>query len=71
MRRYTAGDRVVQAQYGAGTIVDVNEHHAVIEFDEVVWRHAGFTVMTLLRAIGRSWTFGRLSGSPEYSRPRA
>ncbi len=34
MRRYSAGDRVVQAQYGAGTIVDVNEHHTVIEFDE-------------------------------------
>jgi hypothetical protein len=34
MRRYAAGDRVVQAQYGAGTIVDVNEHHTVIEFDE-------------------------------------
>ena len=34
MRRYTAGDRVTQAQYGAGTIVDVNEHHTVIEFDE-------------------------------------
>ena len=34
MRRYTAGDRVVQAQYGTGTIVDVNEHHTVIEFDE-------------------------------------
>ena len=26
MRRYAAGDRVMQAQYGAGTIVDVNEH---------------------------------------------
>ena len=34
MRRYTAGDRVLQAQYGVGTIVDVNEHHTVIEFDE-------------------------------------
>lgn len=34
MRRYAAGDRVVQANYGAGTIVDVNEHHTVIEFDE-------------------------------------
>ena len=34
MRRYAAGDRVVQAQYGSGTIVDVNEHHTVIEFDE-------------------------------------
>jgi hypothetical protein len=34
MRRYTTGDRVMQAQYGVGTIVDVNEHHTVIEFDE-------------------------------------
>ena len=34
MRRYAAGDRVVQAQYGTGTILDVNEHHTVIEFDE-------------------------------------
>ena len=34
MRRYTAGDRVLQAQYGVGTIVDVNEHNTVIEFDE-------------------------------------
>jgi hypothetical protein len=34
MRRYAAGDRVVQANYGAVTIVDVNEHHTVIEFDE-------------------------------------
>jgi len=34
MRRYTAGDRVQQAQYGVGTIVDVNEHHTVIEFGE-------------------------------------
>ena len=33
MRRYAAGE-AVQAQYGAGTIVDVNEHHTVIEFDE-------------------------------------
>jgi hypothetical protein len=33
MRRYTS-DRVMQAQYGAGTIVDVNEHHTVIEFEE-------------------------------------
>jgi len=27
-------DRVVQPTYGAGTIVEYNEHHVVIEFDE-------------------------------------
>ena len=37
---------------------------ATIDFDDVVWRHAGFTAMTLLRAWGRSWSFGLLSGSP-------
>jgi acyl-CoA dehydrogenase len=43
---------------------DADRERAIVEFDEVVWRHAGFTMMTLVRAIGRSWTFGRLSGSP-------
>jgi hypothetical protein len=34
MKSWTKGDRVVQATYGAGTLVEVNEHHTVIEFDE-------------------------------------
>ena len=34
MRRYAAGDRVMQAQYGVGTIVDLNEAHTAKEFDE-------------------------------------
>ena len=34
MKAWTKGDRVVQATYGAGTLVEVNEHHTVIDFDE-------------------------------------
>ena len=34
MARYTTGARVSQAQYGPGTIVESNEHHTVIDFDE-------------------------------------
>ena len=31
---FAKGDRVVQPQYGAGTITEVNDRHTVIEFDE-------------------------------------
>ncbi len=34
MKAWTKGDRVVQATYGPGTLVEVNEHHTVIDFDE-------------------------------------
>ena len=34
MKNWTKGDRVVQPTYGPGTLVEVNEHHTVIEFDE-------------------------------------
>jgi len=34
MKNWTKGDRVAQATYGNGTLVEVNEHHTVIEFDE-------------------------------------
>jgi hypothetical protein len=34
MKSWTKGDRVVQPNYGAGTLVEVNEHHTVIDFDE-------------------------------------
>jgi hypothetical protein len=33
-KTWAKGDRVVQPTYGAGTIVEYNEHHVVIEFDE-------------------------------------
>jgi hypothetical protein len=34
MKNWAKGDRVAQATYGNGTLVEVNEHHTVIEFDE-------------------------------------
>lgn len=34
MKPWTKGDRVVQPTYGAGTLVEANEHHTVIDFDE-------------------------------------
>lgn len=34
MRLHAKGDRVIQAQYGPGTITDVNVHHTVIDFDQ-------------------------------------
>ena len=34
MKAWTKGDRVAQATYGSGTLVEVNEHHTVIDFDE-------------------------------------
>jgi hypothetical protein len=34
MKNWSKGDRVTQPTYGAGTLVEVNEHHTVIEFDE-------------------------------------
>ena len=34
MKSWTKGDRVMQPTYGPGTLVEVNEHHTVIDFDE-------------------------------------
>jgi hypothetical protein len=34
LKGWSKGDRVVQPTYGAGTLVEVNEHHTVIDFDE-------------------------------------
>jgi hypothetical protein len=33
-KTWAKGDRVVQPTYGPGTIVEYNEHHVVIEFDD-------------------------------------
>lgn len=33
-KSWTKGDRILQPTYGAGTILEYNEHHVVIEFDE-------------------------------------
>jgi len=34
MKSWTKGDRVAQPTYGLGTLVEVNEQHTVIDFDE-------------------------------------
>jgi hypothetical protein len=34
MKAWAKGDRVTQPTYGTGTLVEVNEHHTVIDFDE-------------------------------------
>ena len=34
MKSWAKGDRVTQPTYGTGTLVEVNEHHTVIDFDE-------------------------------------
>ena len=34
MKNWAKGDRVMQPTYGLGTLVEVNEHHTVIDFDE-------------------------------------
>ena len=34
MPKYAPGKRVLQEQYGAGTIVESNDRHTVIDFDE-------------------------------------
>jgi hypothetical protein len=34
MKNWSKGDRVSQPTYGPGTLVEVNEHHTVIDFDE-------------------------------------
>jgi hypothetical protein len=34
MAPYAKGDRVLHAQYGPGTLTDINEFHTVIDFDQ-------------------------------------
>ena len=36
MKNWSKGDRVAQPTYGAGTLVEVNEHHTVIDLTSTV-----------------------------------
>jgi hypothetical protein len=47
MKGFAKGDRVVQEQYGAGTLTAVNEYHTVIDFDEH-GEHRFITSMVML-----------------------
>ena len=47
MKNWSKGDRVVQPTYGAGTLVEVNEHHTVIDFDDGAVRRFVSRLVTL------------------------
>ena len=50
MKAWTKGDRVVQPTYGPGTLVEVNEHHTVIDFDEHGLRRFSTAMVKLERS---------------------
>ena len=50
MKAWTKGDRVVQPTYGPGTLVEVNEHHTVIDFDEHGIRRFSTSMVKLERS---------------------
>ena len=50
MKAWTKGDRVVQPTYGSGTLVEVNEHHTVIDFDEHGIRRFSTSMVKLERS---------------------
>jgi hypothetical protein len=52
MKGYSPGDRVLQAQYGVGTITAVDEYHTIIYFDD----HGSRTFSTSLVRLERSAT---------------
>ena len=51
MRSWNKGDRVVQATYGAGTVLDVNDQHTTIHFDNA-GRSRFATHLVVLEASG-------------------
>ena len=50
MKNWSKGDRVSQPTYGAGTLVEVNEHHTVIDFDTEGVRRFVTRLVTLERS---------------------
>ena len=44
VHRFSIGDRVSQSQYGAGTVMAVDERHTIIAFDE----HGSRTFITAI-----------------------
>ncbi len=50
MQVYVKGDRVVQAQYGPGTVAETNAQHTVIDFDN----HGPRTFVTSMVTLERT-----------------
>ena len=46
-------------------LAEPNLKKGLDQFDKVFWRHVGHSLMTVLRAFGRSWTGGRLAPAPD------
>ena len=66
VRTYGIADRVVQAQYGTGTITATNEFHTVIDFDQ----HGVRTFATPLVQLERSSTVAPVKPAPSHRRKR-
>jgi len=52
----------LQAEIDAAQNEDRDQ--ALLDFDDLLFRHAGFFIKNKLRAMGRAWSFGLLSSSP-------
>ena len=67
---YAKGDRVTQSQYGAGTILEANERHTVIDFDDYGLKTFSTRLVMLVRtAVAGPIPNGR-SRSKRGPRPR-
>ncbi len=78
-KSWTKGDRVVQPTYGPGTLVEVNEHHTVIDFDEHGRKTFASRLVTLqttsepapARALRKRATKAKTKDAPEGKRREA
>ena len=79
MKAWTKGDRVVQPTYGPGTLVEVNEHHTVIDFDEHGRRVFATRLVALqatnepapAKAARKRATKAKVAGSKDATEPKA
>ena len=62
MAQWQRGDRVAHAKYGSGTLLDVNDQHTVIHFDDA-GRRTFATHLVVLEATGEAPRPG-LTGKP-------
>lgn len=46
-------------------LADTDRERGLTAFDKAFWKHVGHSFNTLLRAFGRSWTFGAFAPAPD------
>ncbi len=71
MASFKVGDRVAQANYGAGTITGVDDHHTVIEFDEHGMKTFATSLVVLERTQSPAPQKGTKSRRPSKSASKA